>query len=53
MPDPNLEKSKQLIALAEKCYNETDSEKRGVVEEKIDKLVWSVFNVSQLAESTG
>lgn len=51
IPDPNLENSKRLIALSEKCYNETDIEKRSAIENKINNLVWSTFNVTPLAQS--
>ena len=51
IPDPSLEKSKELIALAEECYNETDCEKRSTIEDKINKLVWSILNVPHLTKS--
>jgi len=51
IPDPALEKSKELVALAEECHNETDRGKRGSIEDRINKLVWSVFNVPHLSNS--
>jgi len=51
IPDPSLEKSKELIILAEKCYNENDFIKRLNIEGKINELVWSIFNVSYLTKS--
>jgi type I restriction-modification system DNA methylase subunit len=53
IPNPNLAESKALIALAKKCYNETDSHKLTSIEDKIDNIVWSVFNVSQILTATG
>ena len=46
--DPSLKESKKLIALAKKCYEETDSCKREKIEHQIDRIVWSVFGVTQL-----
>ena len=46
--DPSLKESKKLIALAKKCYEETDSCKREKIEDQIDRIVWSVFGVTQL-----
>jgi len=45
LPNPYNIESKALIALAKKCYEETDAEKQKAIENKIDKIVWSVFNV--------
>jgi len=46
VPNPYNIESKTLIALAKKCYEETDAEKQKAIENEIDKIVWSIFNVA-------
>ncbi|WP_423908305.1 Eco57I restriction-modification methylase domain-containing protein [Candidatus Spongiihabitans sp.] len=46
IPNPNLAESKTLIALAKECYKEKNENNQINIEDKIDKIVWSVFNVS-------
>lgn len=46
VPNPYNIESKTLIALAKKCYKETDAEKQKAIENKIDTIVWSTFNVT-------
>lgn len=52
LPDPNLDKSIKLISLAKQCHNETDNKKRSYIEDEIDDIVWSIFNVSHLSMPT-
>ena len=47
LPNPERSKSKKLIGLAKKCYLETDVDKQDILEEKINELVWSTFNVEK------
>ena len=46
MPNPDHIESKALIALAKKCYKETDAKKQIIIENEIDEIVWLVFNVA-------
>ncbi|WP_428033240.1 Eco57I restriction-modification methylase domain-containing protein [Amphritea sp.] len=48
IPDPSLTKSIELITLAKQCYDENDEIKRGIIEQKIDKIVWSIFDVPHI-----
>ena len=45
IPDPSMNDSLELIVLAQKCYLEKDGKIRKSLQEKIDLLVWSVFDV--------
>ncbi len=46
VPNPHHIESKALITLAKKCYKETDIKKQIIIENEIDEIVWSVFNVA-------
>ena len=45
--DPSCEISKKLISLSKSCYKEQDHQVSIEIEEKIDKLVWQGFGVTQ------
>ncbi len=47
VPNPHDEEPKILISLAKKCYKETDPKKQIKIENKINEIVWSTFNVPQ------
>lgn len=46
IPNPELQKSKNLILLAKQRFNEKDKDKQESLESKIDALVSSIFQVS-------
>lgn len=52
IPDPNNEESRELVSLAKECYNESGIDKRKEIEDRINKTVWSIFNVSQIDKAT-
>lgn len=51
VPDPNRKESKKIMCLAEQCYNETDIKKRSKIEDEIDHIIWSIFQVSHLSST--
>jgi len=45
VPNPELQKSKDLISLAKQTYNEKSEKKRNTLENIINELVWDIFQV--------
>jgi len=45
--DPNCDISEKLILLSKSCYSKQDNQASIEIEEKIDKLVWQGFDVTQ------
>ncbi len=48
VPNPNEKKAQTLISLAKECYKEKRCEQRSILENEINELVWSIFNVKHL-----
>lgn len=46
VPDPEMQKSKDLILLAKQRFNEKDKYQQECLESKMDALVWGIFQVS-------
>lgn len=46
VPNPTLQESKDLISLSKQCFNEKDQEIQNDLENKINKLVWKIFQVN-------
>ncbi|MGV6809606.1 MAG: Eco57I restriction-modification methylase domain-containing protein [bacterium] len=53
IPDPNSTGASELISLAKKCYAETNVEAKQIAENRIDRLVWSIFKVPHIESITG
>lgn len=49
VPDPTRKESKKIMCLAEQCYKESDIKKRSHIEDEIDHIIWSIFQVSNLS----
>lgn len=45
IPDPQSPEAKKLMELAKQCYDETNHKTKQKIEDRINELVWSIFDV--------
>lgn len=50
VPDPTREESRELVRLAQERYREKDPEEQKTLEQNIDQLVWSIFDVPHISD---
>ncbi|WP_025733950.1 Eco57I restriction-modification methylase domain-containing protein [Carnimonas nigrificans] len=48
VPDPNREESKEIVKLTKERYHENDKSKHMQLEQNIDQLIWSIFDVPHI-----